>query len=131
LRCGSRHRGNGTGRQDDVLSRTARPQPKTPPSSWLAEHVAAPLRPLLALLPVPEGHVRVRAAVAMRGLIDGRGGAMATSWLHEEQLTSARWAIATDDAYGLRRLAALIAGFIVADVKIPRVAEVVGEVSCG
>ncbi len=85
---------------------------------WLAEHVAAPLRPLLALLPVPDGCGRVRAAVAMRG--PDEWDVYGSS--DEDDAAIEGGTSAGFDGWRL-------AGFIVADVKIPRVADVVGEVA--
>ncbi len=91
---------------------------------WLAEHVAAPLRPLLALLPVPEGHVRVRAAVATGSVARGESEWAVHGYEGASDVGAMSIALGCVDGDDYQR-----AGFIVADVKIPRVADVVGEVA--
>ena len=82
---------------------------------WLAENVAAPLRPLLALLPVPEGHVRVRAATSATD--DGAAWTVYGNNSDSDHVLMAE----------CEHIGELHAGFITADVRIPQAPEIVGE----
>jgi len=84
---------------------------------WLAEHVLAPLLPLRSLLPVPEGCVRVRAAVAMCG----PDGWDVYGDSDEDDAAIEGGTSAWIDGWRL-------AGYITADVPIPTTPEIQAEV---
>jgi hypothetical protein len=84
---------------------------------WLAEHALAPLMPLRSLLPVPEGCVRVRAAVAMCG----PDGWDVYGDSDEDDAAIEGGTSAWIDGWRL-------AGYITADVPIPTTPEIQAEV---